>query len=170
MFWTHRWIPRRDEAPVFIMENKGEKNQKRLEGVKQKVTFFESVSSPALLTQVTQRCDGTHKTWNFIPGVATITVGKTNSSTSWQLNKITVKSYQKLIEMFFVTTYTDRTYALMKDCLPVCRSTTKWQVVASSDPIIDTQSVIGTTKKKTNKQNKMMMINIEQHLIVTTVW
>ncbi len=35
----------------------------------------------------------------------------------------------------------------MKGALPVCRSTTKWQVVASSDPIIETQSVIGTTTK-----------------------
>lgn len=66
------------------MENKGEKNQKRLKGVKQKATFFESVSSPALLTHVTQRCDDIHKMRNFIPGVETITVGKTNSSTSWQ--------------------------------------------------------------------------------------
>lgn len=55
--------------------------------------------------------------------------------------------------MFFVTTYTGRTYALMKDCLPVCRSTTKWQVVASSDPITDTQPVIGTEKKNQTKQN-----------------
>lgn len=152
MFWTHRWIPRWDEAPVFIMENRGEKNQKTSQRSQTETdffsNFFESVSSPALLTHVTQRRDGIHKTWNFIPGVGTITVGKTNSSTCWQWNKIIIKSCHFMCMCFFVTTYTGRTYALMKDCLPVCRSTTKWQVVASSDPITDTQSIIGTKTKQ----------------------
>lgn len=49
---------------------------------------------------------------------------------------------------------------LMKNCLPVCRSTTKWQVVASSDPITDTQSGANRAPHR-----KIKMIHLERCLM-----
>lgn len=50
---------------------------------------------------------------------------------------------------------------LMKNCLPVCRSTTKWQVVASSDPMTDTES--GDTG---TQQRKIRIINLTPDVTV----
>lgn len=53
---------------------------------------------------------------------------------SWQLLKLSLQTaLQRQTEA--------RSINLMKWTSPVCRSTTKWQVVASSDPITETQSV-----------------------------
>lgn len=41
-----------------------------------------SIFIPALLTDITQRCDSFHKEWDFRPSAGTITVSKANSSAS----------------------------------------------------------------------------------------
>lgn len=59
------------------------------------------------------------------------------------------KSPGQTLKISFLTIYTGRirhSVNVMKGTLPVCRSTTKWQVVASPDPSTETQSVIGKTK------------------------
>lgn len=57
------------------------------------------------------------------------------------------KSWQTLKMLFLTEAKRINLTKRLKECLPVCRSTTKWQVVASSDPSTDTLPIIGNPNK-----------------------
>lgn len=75
-------------------ERKGEKKKRHLNWIPKlsHINFYSVCLSvcfiPALLTDVTQRCDSFYKERDFRPGARAVTVSKANSSTTWHIIKL----------------------------------------------------------------------------------
>lgn len=100
---------------------------------------FPTSAVPALLTEGAQRCNCFHKERDLRPGAGAVAVSQAGGSASYQ--NTTPNTCKNKTDKLLQRGNKAHENLCFHWALPVCCSTTRWQVVASSDPMTETNSV-----------------------------